>query len=96
MKPSGSIPEQYRRTITYIAAGFLILSVTLYLALPIAALFLRITPDLFFSSLSNPQVIDALGLSLLTSFTSLGVVVLVGTPFAYVHTRYSYPGKVTC
>jgi len=94
MKPAGSIPEQYRRTVTYIAAGFLILSVTLYLALPIAALFLRITPDLFFSSLSDPQVTSALWLSLFTSVISLGVVILVGTPFAYVHTRCSYPGKV--
>ncbi len=94
MKPAGSIPEQYRRTVTYMAAGVLILSVTLYLALPIAALFLRITPDLFFSSLSDPQVTSALWLSLFTSITSLGIVVLVGTPFAYVHTRCSYPGKV--
>ena len=94
MKPSGSIPEKYWRTITSIGAGFLILSVTLYLALPIVALFFRISPDLFFTSLSNPQVMSALWLSLMTSVISLAIVILVGTPFAYVHARCTYPGKI--
>lgn len=94
MNPSTIIPEQYRRTITYLGAGILILSVTLYLALPVAALFFRTTPDLFFTSLSDPLVLSALWLSLTTSVISLAVVILVGTPFAYVHSRTSYPGKV--
>lgn len=94
MNSSGLIPEKYRRTLTYIGAGFLILSVTLYLALPVAALFFRTTPELFLSSLANPLVISALWLSLTTSAISLAVVILVGTPFAYVHSRSTYPGKV--
>lgn len=94
MKPSGIIPEKYWRTISYIGAGFLILSVTLYLALPIVALFFRIPPDLFFTTLSNPQVMSALWLSLMTSVISLAIVILIGTPFAYVHTRCTYPGKI--
>jgi molybdate transport system permease protein len=94
MIPEIPSPEKIRRLITYLGAGFLILAVTLYLALPIAALFFRTTPDLFFSSLSNPQVVSALWLSLVTSTLSLAIVILVGTPFAYVHTRYTYPGKI--
>lgn len=93
MNSSGLIPEQYRRTLTYLGAAILILSVTLYLALPIVALFFRTTPELFLTSLSDPLVISALWLSLVTSVISLAVVILVGTPFAYVHARSSYPGK---
>ena len=94
MKLSGSLSEKTRRTLAWIGAGFLVISVTLYLALPIVALFFRTTPDLFWSSLSNPRVISALWLSLTTSVISLIVVVLVGTPFAFVHSRSNYPGKV--
>jgi len=94
MNLSGSIPEPYRNRIAYIGAGILILIVTLYLTLPIIALFFRTTPDLFLESLKNPQVISALWLSFFTSTISLAVVILVGTPFAYVHSRSAYPGKI--
>lgn len=94
MSPADSLPEKYRRTFSYGLAGLLILVVTLYLALPVVALFFRTTPELFWASLSDPLVISALRLSLITSVTSLTVVILVGTPFAYVHARTSYPGKV--
>lgn len=94
MNSSGLLSEKTRHSIAVIGAAFLILSVTLYLALPIVALFFRTTPELFVSSLSNPRVISALWLSLFTSMISLGIVILVGTPFAYVHSRSTYPGKV--
>jgi len=83
-----------RQWFTYFIAGILIAAVTLYLALPIVALFLRMTPDLFFATLHDPDVVSALWLSLFTTFITLAVVVLVGTPFAYFHSRYSYPGKM--
>ncbi|MDD1698325.1 MAG: ABC transporter permease [Methanoregula sp.] len=86
--------KNLQRTLTVIGAAVLIISVTLYLALPVAALFFRTTPELFFSSLSDPVVQSALWLSLLTSVISLGIVVIVGTPFAYVHCRNTYPGKM--
>jgi molybdate transport system permease protein len=77
-----------------IGAAVLVASITLYLALPVVALFFRTTPELFFSSLSDPAVISALWLSLTTSALSLGIVILAGTPFAYVHCRNTYPGKM--
>lgn len=93
MKPAGN-HRPYRHLLSYGAAGLLILVVTLYLALPVVALFFRTTPELFWSSLANPLVISALWLSLTTSVISLTVVILIGTPFAYVHSRATYPGKV--
>ena len=94
MSPATSTSKKYRRIFSYCLAGLLILVVTLYLALPVAALFFRTTPELFLSSLSDPLVISALWLSMTTSVISLAVVILIGTPFAYVHARSSYPGKV--
>lgn len=78
----------------YAGAGTLITAVTLYLALPVVALFFRTTPELFISSLRNPEVAGALWLSLFTSALSLGIVILLGTPFAWVHCRFMYPGKI--
>ena len=86
--------RNYRQKVTYLAAGILIAAVTLYLALPIVALFLQMTPGLFFATLNNPDVVSALWLSLFTTCITLTIVVLVGTPFAYFHSRYSYPGKM--
>jgi len=94
MKIPGYRKQSLHRTLTLIGAAVLIASVTLYLALPVAALFFRITPDLFISTLADPEVASALWLSLFTSTVSLAVVILVGTPFAYVHCRNTYPGKV--
>ena len=78
MNPAPVLSEKIKRIITCTGAAILIVSVTLYLALPVAALFLRTTPDLFFSTLSTPEVMSALFLSLATSVVSLGIVILVG------------------
>ncbi len=67
--------------------------VVAYLALPIIALFFHSNPEQFISSLTEPKVIDALVLSLITSTIAMGVIVLVGTPAAYFHSRMEYPGK---
>jgi molybdate transport system permease protein len=83
-----------KRALMQAGAAILVATVTLYLVLPIFALFLRITPELFLASLADPAVISALTLSLTTSVISLIIIILVGTPFAYVHCRHQYPGKV--
>ncbi|NMB78080.1 MAG: molybdate ABC transporter permease subunit [Methanomicrobiales archaeon] len=85
---------KFRTKLACIGAGVLVLAVALYLILPIIALFFRTTPDLFFETLRDPAVISALTLSLTTSIISLVIVILVGTPFAYLHCRNQYPGKV--
>jgi len=94
MIPQRFRPKNYRQSLTYLVAGILIVAVTLYLALPILALFLRITPDEFFSALHDPEVTSALWLSLLTTVITLIIVIVIGTPFAYFHSRFSYPGKM--
>jgi len=46
--------HKIRRTLMYAGASVLIVAVTLYLALPVVALFFRTTPELFLLSLRNP------------------------------------------
>jgi len=94
MKILGLKKRSFRQTLTITGAAILVVVVTLYLALPIVAIFFRTTPELFLTCLQDPEVISALTLSLVTSVISLAVVIIIGTPFAYVHCRHQYPGKV--
>ncbi len=71
----------------------LFLAALLYILLPVASVFLKISPEGAVASLGEPVVVDALKLSLYTTAISLVVVVVAGTPIAYVNARYSYPGK---
>ncbi len=67
--------------------------IVLYIALPIVSLFLKTSPDSFIQSLDAPFVIDALKLSIFTSLATMLIVILIGTPVAFVNARYNYPGK---
>jgi molybdate transport system permease protein len=71
----------------------LIILFLLFLTIPVVSLFLRITPEAFFESLQNPVVLDALFLSLVTATASLGIVIVMGTPLAYLNARTNYRGK---
>ena len=64
-----------------------------FIALPVASLFLKSPLDATLRSLHDPMVIDALRLSLMTSTVTTLVVVLMGTPVAYVNARFHYHGK---
>ncbi len=65
-----------------------------FVALPLLALILRaaMTGNLL-QQLAQPIVLSALRLSALTSLASLFIIVLVGTPTAYLLARSTFPGK---
>jgi molybdate transport system permease protein len=65
----------------------------LYIALPVLSLFIRVDPGSLPALFHDPVVRDALWLSLLTTMITTALVVLIGTPIAYVTARYRYPGK---
>ena len=65
----------------------------IFIILPVASLFLRITPEGFIESLKQPVVLDALILSLSTACISTAVVILLGTPLSYINARHDYRGK---
>lgn len=64
-----------------------------FIALPVIALFLKSPLDKTLGSLYDPMVLDALRLSLMTSTLTTIVVVITGTPIAYVSARFHYFGK---
>ncbi|RQW80896.1 MAG: molybdate ABC transporter permease subunit [Methanothrix sp.] len=64
-----------------------------FIALPVVSLFLKSPLDTTLRSLHDPMVIDALRLSLMTSTLTTAVVVIMGTPIAYVSARFNYFGK---
>ncbi len=65
----------------------------LFLLVPLLALLLRISPAQFLANLVNPDVIQALRLSVLTTLTTLTLILLCGTPLAYLIARHSFRGR---
>jgi molybdate transport system permease protein len=70
----------------------LVLPFSLFILLPLLALFLRITPSDLWSSLNSNQVTEALSLSLVTSLSTVAVTIVFGTPVAYYlsHRHYRF------
>jgi molybdate transport system permease protein len=65
----------------------------LFLLVPLAALLARTPWSQLPSRLVEPDILDALRLSLVTSLAALVVVVLVGLPLAWALARLSFPGR---
>ena len=64
----------------------------LFIGLPVGALLFKAgQQESFFSSLTSGSTLTALRLSLVTSAISMVVIVLVGTPFAYLLARSKSP-----
>lgn len=57
-----------------------------FIGIPIAAIFLGLTPETIWRSLQTPQAIQAIRLSALTSFITVSVSVILGTPVAICST----------
>ena len=64
-----------------------------FLALPIIAIFVDTTPGELISSLGEPESREALWLSLRTSVTALAIIVLFGTPVAYLLATRNFRGR---
>jgi molybdate transport system permease protein len=60
------------------------LPLILFLFIPLVALFLFSTPQELFANLRNPQIVEAIGISLKTTTIALFLTLLFGTPLAYV------------
>jgi molybdate transport system permease protein len=64
-----------------------------FLALPVAAIFLRVSPGHLFAQLGNPVSRDALVVSVKTSAIAHALVLVVGTPAAYLLAMRRFPGR---
>jgi molybdate transport system permease protein len=66
----------------------------LFVAVPLLALVYRAAQSgQLLASLGQPVILDALRLSLSTSLLTVALVILLGTPVAYVLAYFSFPGK---
>ena len=64
-----------------------------FLLLPIVAIFARVSPGTLVGQLSQPVVTDALVISLKTSAIAQALVLLLGTPAAYLLATRRFPGR---
>ena len=71
----------------------LIALICFFLGGPILALFIRVSPSTLLGSLNDPVVFQALILSFVTSFFTVVIIVLFGTPAIYHHCKWDYHGK---
>ena len=67
--------------------------VALFLALPLLAIFLRVSPGKLISELGNPAVTDALVVTLKTNAIAMALLLLAGTPAAYLVGTRRFPGR---
>ena len=63
-----------------------------FLTLPVVAIFVRSTPASLVGALDDPGVLDALWLSLRTTLVALAIIVIVGTPAAYLLATRTFRG----
>jgi molybdate transport system permease protein len=77
-----------------LACGFVaaVVVALAFLALPIVAIFVHTTPGHLLDQLSNDTVRDAFLVSLKTSLIAQALIVLVGTPTAYLLATRRFPG----
>jgi molybdate transport system permease protein len=64
-----------------------------FLTVPVAAIFLDSSPVELLEALGEPGALDALWLSLRTTTISMAIILLVGTPAAYLLATRSFRGK---
>ncbi len=64
-----------------------------FLALPVVAVFVNVSPGRLVSSLGDPGAVAALKLSLETTAVAVAIILAVGTPAAYGLATRSFPGR---
>lgn len=91
--PPGSPPSPYAgRNDRWekFAWRVLALPLLLFFTVPVALLFTRVTFDQWLEGLRQPQVYQAIAVSLRTTLISLGLTIVFGTPLAYLMGRQRF------
>src|SRR5947209_11769945 len=86
------IPRWLAQWPVKILVGVLATAFFLFLGIPLASLLLREPPTLLWSAMQQPDVLQALQLSLFTTSISTLLAALFGQPVAYVLARMEFPG----
>jgi molybdate transport system permease protein len=77
------------RVVVVVAAAILVA----FILLPLAGLFFHLQPGDIIAALQTAAAQEALRLSIITTFCSLAITLLLGTPLAYVLARGNFPGR---
>ena len=64
-----------------------------FLLVPVLAIFLRVPPGTLLHELGSGVAIDALVVTLKTNALAQGLILLIGTPAAYLVGRHRFPGR---
>jgi molybdate transport system permease protein len=73
--------------------GLALAATLLFLVLPVVAVFTHTSPGELINRLGDPAATDALRLSLETTAIAVMVIIVVGTPAAYLLATRSFPGR---
>jgi molybdate transport system permease protein len=76
-----------------IVLGALLLIALAFLTLPVAAIFLEAGPAELWEALGEESTLDALRLSLVCSLSALALIVVIGTPIAYLLATRRFRGR---
>ena len=80
----------------YLSGGLAVGALSLlagFIALPILSLLTWTVSNSAWQEMTSPAAVDALLLSARTTAISMAIILLLGTPAAYVLARYDFPGK---
>ena len=98
MNTRGNREKSGRRVIPGfgLSLGITVAMLSLIVLIPLASVLvysLRLSPSEFFSTIMEPNVLWAFGISILTSVIAALINVVFGTILAWVLVRYDFPGK---
>lgn len=82
-----------RRAWFPVAMGAALAVTVVFLVLPVVAIFTHTRPGALISRLGDPQATDALRLSIETTSIAMAVIILVGTPAAYLLATRRFRGR---
>ena len=82
-----------RRSAFGLALAVALALVLAFLVIPVIAVFTDTNPGELIDSLGEPAVRDALSLSLRTTLAAIAIIVVVGTPAAYLLATRSFRGR---
>jgi molybdate transport system permease protein len=88
-----SAHKTWSRWSARLLVGVLAASFFLFIGIPLAALIIREPPALLWLAISQPEALQAVQLSIITTSISTLLTVVFGLPVAYVLARLRFPGR---
>jgi molybdate transport system permease protein len=88
-----AVRKTWSRWPARLLVGVLAGSFFLFLGIPLAALVIREPPALLWQAIQQPEAIEAVQLSIITTCISTLLTVVFGLPVAYVLARLRFPGR---